>query len=470
MAPEVIRQAGYDYKADLWSLGITAIEMAKGEPPLAEYHPMRVLFLIPKAKPPTLEGSFSASFKEFVELCLMKDPKHRPTTRELLNHRFIRSARKTSALTELVERYTEWRSRGAERGGAIVRDHLKEATDLTNTTINGTVASDWQFDTIRSRSSLCFPPDEADENVWEMNGRGPPAAGEERNGYGTVRRDARPAGQLMGAVDSQLPLERVSPTQSATPRFRDDASFTSNSSADGVSSSVEAESGTTAATSEAMHHPDLHQASIHIKNLQNITDGKDQAPHRILNRTAYSQQNETRKSTFNERRNTNGTILKAGDIASGMNTIRPVKNLDQGGSARQSRGYIGSLRATSGLGLDGLDEVENGLHKLSLHEPNGHSRRRRPTEDSRVETYMDSGQVGRALVRDVVLPVFERAKDDEMDAREIEALEMISKGFEDLSRINAKIAYSTIVDLLLSMNEYVFPSLSERITKFFLQE
>lgn len=96
MAPEVIANsegAGYTETADVWSVGITAIEMAKGRPPNADTHPMRVLFRIPKEPPPVLEGAYSREFKDFVATCLQKEPKLRPSVRELLHHPFLASTR-----------------------------------------------------------------------------------------------------------------------------------------------------------------------------------------------------------------------------------------------------------------------------------------------------------------------------------------------------------------------------------------
>uniref|UniRef100_A0AAR2J2W7 non-specific serine/threonine protein kinase n=1 Tax=Pygocentrus nattereri TaxID=42514 RepID=A0AAR2J2W7_PYGNA len=96
MAPEVIAcdenpDATYDYRSDLWSCGITAIEMAEGAPPLCDMHPMRALFLIPRNPPPRLKSkTWSKKFFSFIESCLVKNYTQRPPTDQLLKHPFIR--------------------------------------------------------------------------------------------------------------------------------------------------------------------------------------------------------------------------------------------------------------------------------------------------------------------------------------------------------------------------------------------
>ncbi len=74
MAPELIQRAQYDFKADIWSLGITVIEMAIGNPPFADQEPGKALFLIPRSRPPRLTGNFSQEIQEFLNDCLQEDP------------------------------------------------------------------------------------------------------------------------------------------------------------------------------------------------------------------------------------------------------------------------------------------------------------------------------------------------------------------------------------------------------------
>ncbi|KAF8953969.1 hypothetical protein BGZ46_003098 [Entomortierella lignicola] len=236
MAPEVIREGQtYDYKADIWSLGITIYEIATGNPPFADQDPMRAVSLIPKSRPAQLEGDWTPAMKEFVALCLHEEPNERPSAEDLLKTKWIKNTSKNSIvlLKDLVARYEQHKVDSAlhkeETSSEIDIDQELEGFDME-------VDQDaWRFDTAKT------VPVMSPSRASSISQPSIDSKGEHTNGTKSP---------VLSTQDSGVVMQGRNGKQSEHSQQRQDDGISKPTSTTGTSPTVKAKTSTSPKTSK----------------------------------------------------------------------------------------------------------------------------------------------------------------------------------------------------------------------------
>eukprot|EP00193_Tetraselmis_chui_P015556 CAMPEP_0177779678 /NCGR_PEP_ID=MMETSP0491_2-20121128/16740_1 /TAXON_ID=63592 /ORGANISM="Tetraselmis chuii, Strain PLY429" /LENGTH=661 /DNA_ID=CAMNT_0019299283 /DNA_START=435 /DNA_END=2420 /DNA_ORIENTATION=- len=210
MAPEVMEQThGYDCKADIWSFGITLLELAHGMAPFAKYPPMKVLMMTLQQPPPQLQATgekqFSKEMQQLVGLCLVKDPMKRPTAARLLEHRFFKHTHDNQylikhVLTDLPPLTERLKLMRAQKGPGGIMEKRQAMEKSQEEYIKGVSA--WDFDVAKLKQQAAMEPDDGDDG-WNFDPAPAAAAAPEAPPVASV-----PVGTEEAAAAGEAALKR----------------------------------------------------------------------------------------------------------------------------------------------------------------------------------------------------------------------------------------------------------------------
>jgi serine/threonine-protein kinase 24/25/MST4 len=313
------------------------------------------------------EGSTRCKLASWIRLCLVLIFEQRPTANELLQHRFIRGARKTSYLTELIERYQDYRARSPLKGA-----HQPFQPTVRAWETNGTMRSDWNFDTIKSISAmgtfrsmakdLVMPPGmELDEDDEDSDMEVEEGHASIDTGGATKGSDPIQIGHIGMHSQAAHSTVIIRPPPSPAASEKDIPTLL-------------ADSASAETSSDSPQTPPQEGFGLGAPPAYNA------GSVRTNRRASYAARNAV---------NGSGTVVREADLGTGVDTIRPVKKVDTVGSLRMSAGYVGSIRREG-----------SGSTPTS------------PTATTHRRAASEASKAGKALIDEVVLPILQNVRCD----------------------------------------------------------